>query len=79
MDVTKPATVYSFDLDNETEALKIAKEIADKTGRAIVVRDAGGELVGTVVPTNSATRSPSPTEKDPVTTRLPQRVPKAVF
>jgi len=44
-------TVFVLDLDNEAEALKLAKEIAAKTGRAITVRHPDGVEIKTVFPT----------------------------
>ena len=49
--VTKPATIFFLDLDNEAEVLKQAKEIADRAGREIEVRNSDGNLIGTVFPT----------------------------
>ena len=48
---TKPATIFFLDLDNEAEVLKLAKEIADKAGREIEVRNSDGNLIETVLPT----------------------------
>jgi hypothetical protein len=49
--VIKPATIFFLDLDNEAEVVRLAKEIADKTGRQIEVRDSDSNLIETVIPT----------------------------
>jgi hypothetical protein len=49
--VTKPTTIFFFDAHNEAEVLEQAKEIADRTGREIEVRNSNGDLIGTVFPT----------------------------
>ena len=49
--VTTPATIFFLDLNNEAEVLKLAKEIADKAGREIEVRNSDGNLIETVLPT----------------------------
>jgi hypothetical protein len=49
--VTTPATIFFLDLNNKAEVLKLAKEIADRTGREIQVRDSDSTLIETVCPT----------------------------
>ena len=45
-------TIFILDLDDEAKAIKLAKEIAAKTGSAVTVRRSDGTKVATVVPTN---------------------------
>jgi hypothetical protein len=47
----KPGTTFFLDLDNDDKALTLAKQIAEKTGREIGVRDSDGNLIGAVKPT----------------------------
>jgi hypothetical protein len=47
----KPAVIFFFDLDDEAEALRLAKEIAKKTGRLITVKKSDGTEIETVSPT----------------------------
>jgi hypothetical protein len=46
----RPATIFFLDLDGTAEALRVAKEIADKTGRSVVVRDSHFVALETVEP-----------------------------
>jgi hypothetical protein len=47
----KPATTFFLDLDNDDKALRLAKQIAEKTGREVGVCDSDGNLIGAVKPT----------------------------
>ena len=46
------SSVILLGLDDEVEALRVAKVIASKTGRTVTVRDADGIEIETVPPTN---------------------------
>jgi fructoselysine-6-P-deglycase FrlB-like protein len=47
----KRTVVFFFNLDDEAEALRLAKEIAQKTGRLIAVKKSDGTDIETVFPT----------------------------
>ena len=49
--ITKPATIFLLEIESEDEALKLAQKVAEKTERAITVRNSNGELIVTVLPT----------------------------
>jgi hypothetical protein len=49
--VTKPTTIFFLDLHDLAEVLKLAKEMAVRTGREIEVRDSDSDLIETVSPT----------------------------
>ncbi len=46
-----PPSVIVLDLDDEAEALRVAKVIASKTGRTVTVCDADGIEIETIPPT----------------------------
>ena len=50
--IDRPASVFFFDLESEADALQLAKEMAVKIGRRIVVRRPDGSEAETVYPTN---------------------------
>jgi hypothetical protein len=39
-------SIIALDLNNASEALELAKKIADETGRAVTVRNDDGEVLG---------------------------------
>ena len=41
-------SMVSFDLADPEEALAMARRMAEQTGRTVTVRDANGEVVGTI-------------------------------
>jgi hypothetical protein len=43
--------LFFLDLDDEAKAIKLAREIAAKTGSAVTVRRSDGTKIETVVPT----------------------------
>lgn len=47
---SKPAqpSMIAIDLTTEKEALELAKKLAEKTGKTVVVRRTDGEVLGTV-------------------------------
>ena len=47
----QPASIFFFDLESEADALHLAKQMAVKIGRQIIVRRADGSVVETVYPT----------------------------
>jgi hypothetical protein len=44
-------TIIIFDSATQAAAFKAAKELAEKTGRMVTIRNQDGELIGTVKPT----------------------------
>jgi hypothetical protein len=50
MSQTKSIPTLVLDLPDEAAALQVAKKIAQRTGRRIVVRNGAGELVGSADP-----------------------------
>jgi transketolase C-terminal domain/subunit len=44
-------TIIMLELATEAAAFKAAKELAEKTGRTVTIRDQDGALIGTVEPT----------------------------
>ena len=49
VDASTPS-LYVFELENDAEAIRIAKEIADKSGRTVTVHDAQGVKIETITP-----------------------------
>jgi Uncharacterized protein conserved in bacteria (DUF2188) len=48
---TDGTTIIILDPATEAAAFKAAKELAEKTGRTVTIRNQDGELIGTVKPT----------------------------
>jgi hypothetical protein len=52
--------MIALDLDDADEALALARRVVDQTGRSVILREAGGEIIATIQSSQALIEPESP-------------------